>query len=107
MFLIFNIKIYEDAWLQDQKEVQQNDNWNEPLLPGLNLTQKQLFWVAFGQCNCEKFKTDALIRFLKTDSHAPGEYRLKGSIMNNPNFGKDFQCPLGSPMSPVSKFSVW
>ena len=94
-------------WLQDQRKLKQDEYWREPFLPGLNLTQRQLFWVAYGQCNCEKFKDEALIRFLKLDSHAPGEYRLKGSIMNNPNFAKDFECSLGSPMSPVSKVSVW
>ena len=94
-------------WLQDQRKLRQDENWEEPLLPGLNLTQRQLFWVAFGQTNCEKFKNEALIRYLKTDSHSPGEYRVKGSLRNNANFAKDFACPIESPMNPSSRYLVW
>ena len=77
------------------------------MLPGLNLTPRQLLWVNIGQFTCEKFRDDALIEYLKTDPHSPGEFRLKGSLVNFPDFAKDFNCPLGSPMNPRRKNVVW
>ena len=99
--------MYLVDWLRNQKVLARDDNWEEPLLPGLDLSPLQLFWVTYGQCNCEKFKNDAFKRFLKTDSHSPGEFRVKGPLMNEPNFANDFNCPLGSHMNPVAKFSIW
>ena len=84
-----------------------NDKWEEEILPGLDLTPRQLFWVTYGQFTCEKFRNDALIEYLRTDPHSPGEFRLKGPVMNNPDFAEDFKCPLQSPMNPSTKFSVW
>ena len=77
------------------------------MLPGLNLTPKQLFWVTYGQFTCEKFRDDALVEYVKTDVHSPGEFRLQGPIRNIKEFSNDFNCPIGSPMNPKKKITVW
>ena len=94
-------------WLANKKKLLRNENWEEEILPGLDLMPRQLFWVTYGQFTCEKFRDDAMIELIKTDPHSPGEFRLKGPVMNNPDFAVDFNCPLNSPMNPSKKFSVW
>ena len=82
-------------------------NGEEPLLPGLNLTQKQLFFVSFGQLWCSKYRDQALKRLIKTDAHSPGIFRVIGTLQNNEDFAKAFNCPKGSKMNPEKKCSVW
>ena len=94
-------------WLNDKKMANKDETWEEASLPGLDLTPKQLFWVTYGQFTCEKFRDDALVEYLKTDVHSPGEFRLKGPLININEFAKDFACPIGSPMNPSKKFEVW
>ena len=49
----------------------------EPLLPGLNFTQNQLFFINYGQVWCGKLRDQALISRILTDVHSPGEFRFK------------------------------
>ena len=94
-------------WLNEKKMENKDETWEEASLPGLDLTPKQLFWVTYGQLTCQKFRDDALVEYLKTDAHSPGEFRLKGPLININEFAKDFACPIGSPMNPSKKFEVW
>ena len=94
-------------WLEDQKRVHQDDQWEEQVLPGHNLTPKQLFWVSYGQLWCEKFHDDALRHTIMTNPHVPGEYRVLVPLSNSPDFAKDFNCAIGSPMNPEKKCEVW
>ena len=94
-------------WVNRQRIIHKNEKWEEQRLPGLDLTPKQLFWITYGQFTCARFRDDALIEYLKTDVHSPGEFRLKGPLMNNKDFANDFGCQLGSPMNPLTKISVW
>jgi membrane metallo-endopeptidase-like protein 1 len=50
-------------------------NGKEKLLPGLNYTQDQLFFINYGQIWCSKFKDAALINRIRTGVHSPGEFR--------------------------------
>ena len=99
--------LFQVDWVNRQKQVYNNANWEEQRLPGLDLTPKQLFWITYGQFTCERFRDDALVEYLKTDVHSPGEFRLKGPLMNNKDFANDFGCQLGAPMNPLTKISVW
>ncbi|XP_050414611.1 neprilysin-4 [Patella vulgata] len=76
-------------------------------LPGLNLTANQLFFVNFAQVWCAVTSPEADRNQLLTDSHSPGAYRVIGSLSNNEDFSKVFECPLGSRMNPVKKCKVW
>ncbi|XP_031777451.1 neprilysin-2-like [Nasonia vitripennis] len=82
-------------------------NGVEPRLPGLHYTSQQMFWINAANVYCSKFRPEALRAQIITNVHSPGEFRVKGPMSNNPEFAKDFNCPLGSNMNPVKKCTVW
>eukprot|EP00095_Tigriopus_kingsejongensis_P007986 snap_masked-scaffold269_size230758-processed-gene-0.4 protein:Tk07986 transcript:snap_masked-scaffold269_size230758-processed-gene-0.4-mRNA-1 annotation:"PREDICTED: neprilysin-2" len=79
----------------------------EPVLPGVDHTPNQLFWLSAANIWCSKFRPKALEQRIKTGAHSPGRFRIKGPFSNSRDFARDFQCPLGSPMNPVKKCEVW
>jgi hypothetical protein len=83
------------------------NNGEEPTLPGLPFSQGQLFFISFGQLWCSKYRDPALKRLIMTNSHAPGKFRVIGTLQNNEDFAREFNCPLGSKMNPAHKCSVW
>ncbi|KAK0072894.1 hypothetical protein PV325_010641 [Microctonus aethiopoides] len=87
-------------------------NWSsqhepELILPGLNYTPSQMFWISYASIECTLTHPDYLIDELKTDEHAPNQYRVLGSLSNIPEFSKDFNCHPGSPMNPKTKCTIW
>ncbi|XP_071557180.1 neprilysin-4 isoform X1 [Temnothorax nylanderi] len=76
-------------------------------LPGMNATGKQLFFLNFAQVWCGSMRPEATRNKLKTALHSPGRFRVIGTLSNSKDFAQVFNCPLGSPMNPVSKCSVW
>ncbi|KAI7892360.1 uncharacterized protein EV154DRAFT_191873 [Mucor mucedo] len=79
----------------------------DQLLPGLeHLTPEQMFFIGHGRSFCE---ITALSDAKETaeDVHSPWYYRVIGGLQNNPNFAKTFNCPVGSPMNPAKKCSLW
>ncbi len=75
----------------------------QQLLPGLNLTDEQLFFIGFAQTWCTKTTPEMTKSALITDMHAPAKYRVIGTLSNMPEFSKAFKCPIGSPMNPKRK----
>ncbi|KAK0086414.1 hypothetical protein PV325_003244 [Microctonus aethiopoides] len=65
----------------------------EPTLPGLNYTSSQMFWISLASLRC-------------TGRRTPNQYRIIGILSNIPEFSKDFNCPLGSPMNPTKKCTI-
>ena len=82
-------------------------NGPEPILPGLNYSPSQLFWISAANVWCRNVRPVFLKRQILTGVHSPAHYRILGSFSNRPEFAKDFNCPLGSRMNPVKKCSVW
>ncbi|KAK0157460.1 hypothetical protein PV328_011203 [Microctonus aethiopoides] len=74
---------------------------------GLNYTPSQMFWISYASIECTLTHPDYLIDELKTDEHAPNQYRVLGSLSNIPEFSKDFNCHPGSPMNPKTKCTIW
>lgn len=95
------------------KQMSFSDNWvsrsgdDEKLLPGLEYTQRQLFWVSAANVWCAKYRPKALKLRVLTGVHAPDMFRVRGPFSNMAEFARDFQCPLGSPMNPRAKCQVW
>jgi len=51
-------------------------NGPEPLLPGMNYNQDQLFFINFGQVWCSKYKEKYLEKAIKTNVHSLGQYKI-------------------------------
>jgi len=85
-----------------------SENKEESPLPGFeSMTPRQMFWVSWGQVWCAKYRDAALKKQIETGAHSPGRYRILGSLSNNEDFARDFNCPVGSPMNPEKKCKVW
>eukprot|EP00731_Ephydatia_muelleri_P000105 Em0001g105a len=78
-----------------------------PQLPGLNYTDEQLFFIAFGQCYCGYVTPGSIQNQVLSDVHSPGPLRVLGPAMNSNEFAAAFKCPVGSPMNPATKCSLW
>eukprot|EP00731_Ephydatia_muelleri_P003774 Em0001g3774a len=77
------------------------------LLPGLNYTDDQMFFLAFGQTWCS-YQTEEAVQYLvMTDKHSPAPLRVIGTVMNSAEFADAFKCPSSSPMNPPNKCSLW
>jgi len=84
-------------------------NGQEPILPGLNLTPEQLFWVSGANVWCSKHRPGDLRMNVMLGTHTPANYRIKGAFSNLEDFSRDFQCKVGSQMNPMThqKCKVW
>ncbi|XP_075148762.1 neprilysin-4-like [Haematobia irritans] len=94
------LKWYEDA-------VRSFETMELEILPRLNYTSKQLFFISYGQLWCSS--THPLIKdFLSsTDEHVPEKFRVIGPLHNLEEFSREFQCPVGSPMNPKKRCIIY
>jgi membrane metallo-endopeptidase-like protein 1 len=76
-------------------------------LPGVNLTQDQLFFLNYAQIWCGMMNDKEAIRKLRTSEHSPGPIRVKGPLSNSYDFAAAYNCPVGTPMNPLKKCRVW
>jgi predicted metalloendopeptidase len=79
----------------------------QQLLPGLSLTDEQLFFLGFAQTWCTKTTFENAKTALVTGMHAHPKYRVLGSLSNMPEFSRAFKCPIGSPMNPRKRCQIW
>ncbi|KAJ7093237.1 hypothetical protein C8R44DRAFT_646354 [Mycena epipterygia] len=73
---------------------------NEFLLPGLNYTREQLFFISFGRIWGNIMKTAAQVQRVRTDPHSPNVYRVDGTVSNMPEFAAAFNCPKTAKLNP-------
>uniref|UniRef100_A0A1B6DE24 Uncharacterized protein n=1 Tax=Clastoptera arizonana TaxID=38151 RepID=A0A1B6DE24_9HEMI len=79
----------------------------EPRLPGINLTHDQLFFLNYAQIWCGTMRPEDALTKIRSAVHSPGPIRVIGPLSNSNDFSKAYNCPLGSPMNPRAKCSVW
>ncbi|KAK7094332.1 membrane metallo-endopeptidase-like 1 [Littorina saxatilis] len=79
----------------------------ERMLPGLNLTHNQLFFISFAQLWCTNDREDAKIQKVLNDKFAPAQYRVRGTLQNSEGFSDAFGCSDDSSMNPRKKCKVW
>ncbi|CAL1541482.1 unnamed protein product [Lymnaea stagnalis] len=79
---------------------------SEPILPGLNLTDDQLFFLGFSQVFCLRGREGTNAKQVYT-YHSPYPFRTNVSLANYEDFAKAFNCPVNSNMNPVKKCAVW
>ncbi|KAG0240086.1 hypothetical protein BGW41_007179 [Actinomortierella wolfii] len=102
------IKRAFEAWYQRFKSTSQTDVSKNQILPGLEkYTRDQMFFVSYAQLWCGKMTFELEEHLLKSDTHAPGRWRVNGPAQNIPAFSQAFKCKQGSPMNPANKCSIW
>lgn len=79
----------------------------EPLLPGLNLTHDQLFFLNYAQIWCGSMRPEDALSKVRSSVHSPGPIRVLGPLSNSYDFARIYNCPVGSRMNPNKKCSVW
>ncbi|XP_012253044.2 neprilysin-1 [Athalia rosae] len=79
----------------------------EPLLPGVNLTHDQLFFLNYAQIWCGSMRPEDALTKIRSSVHSPGPVRVLGPLSNSDDFARAFGCSPGSPMNPTHKCSVW
>jgi len=85
-------------------------HWNYGELPGLNLTDRQLFFTSFAQVWCDHSTPQASHLATMEDAHSPPRLRVIGTLSNSFDFAREFKCKKGSKMNPEdpnSKCKVW
>ncbi|RWS28414.1 endothelin-converting enzyme 2-like protein, partial [Leptotrombidium deliense] len=84
-----------------------NTHPTELPLPGLNFTNRQLFFIGFAQVWCSVTTPEALKLQILNDPHSPAQFRVIGTLSNSHEFAENFNCKLGSRMNPKEKCEVW
>lgn len=79
----------------------------DPMLPGLPFSPKQLFWISAAQTWCSIERPEVKKIMFLTDNHAIGRYRVLGTLSNSVDFAEDFNCQSNTPMNPSHKCEVW
>ncbi|EEC10627.1 neprilysin, putative [Ixodes scapularis] len=79
----------------------------EPLLPGINLTHDQLFFLNYAQIWCGSMRPEEALNKIRTSVHSPGPIRVLGPLSNSYDFARAYNCPNMSRMNPAKKCSVW
>lgn len=78
-----------------------------PKLPGLKLTQQQLFFVSFAHMWCDNSPEFKESYSVASDEHSLPRFRVKGVLQNFPEFSEAFSCKKKSFMNPDEKCSLW
>ncbi|TFK42726.1 hypothetical protein BDQ12DRAFT_676709 [Crucibulum laeve] len=73
---------------------------NEYLLPGLNFTREQLFFISFARIWARAMKPAAAVQRIRTDPHSPSRFRVDGTVSNIPEFAKAFKCSKKAKLNP-------
>ena len=78
-----------------------------PVLDGL--TGEQRLYIGFAQKWRAKLRPEAAIAQIKSDPHSPGEFRAKGTVMNQPGFYEAFGIKAGDAMylAPEKRVIMW
>ncbi|KAB0797758.1 hypothetical protein PPYR_08751 [Photinus pyralis] len=82
-------------------------NGRERLLPGLNYTDRQLFWISAANVWCTKTEPVIEMMLMYASVHPPAKFRINVALSNAHYFARDFNCRIGSKMNPFKKCVVW
>jgi endothelin-converting enzyme/putative endopeptidase len=63
-------------------------------------TPEQRFFIGYAQIWCGSATPEDSRRRAQTDPHAPGEFRVNGVVVNQPEFAAAFKCPASAAMAP-------
>ncbi|CAK9294801.1 unnamed protein product [Gordionus sp. m RMFG-2023] len=72
-----------------------------------NITDDQLFFLAYAQIHCDKQTLENQLLEIISDLHSPKKYRINGVVSNLKQFSKAFNCSAKAKMNPPNKCSLW
>ncbi|XP_072047516.1 endothelin-converting enzyme homolog [Amphiura filiformis] len=86
-----------------------NEDDRSGMLPGLNMTAQQLFFLSAVQTQCDLIKDtpEAVTRFIENTPVSPGIFRVTGALQNSEYFSDAFNCSADSYMNPDNKCNFW
>ncbi|KAH7909726.1 Metalloprotease [Hygrophoropsis aurantiaca] len=76
------------------------DAGTEYLLPGLEFTREQLFFISFARTWAMNNRAADAVQRVRSDPHSPNRYRTEGTVFNIPEFAKAFQCSKHAKLNP-------
>ncbi|KAK2148585.1 hypothetical protein LSH36_491g05051 [Paralvinella palmiformis] len=83
------------------------NNPEEVYMPGLQMTNDQIFFLSFAQNYCKVRRPETVDRYLTDSEHMIEELRVKGTLSQVPAFAKVFKCKSKTTMNPQSRCSLW
>lgn len=78
------------------------EDGTEYLLPGLNYTRDQLFFISFGRTWARNMRPASAVQRIRTDPHSPTKFRVEGTLSNIPEFAKAFNCSADAKVNMCS-----
>ncbi|XP_042146819.1 neprilysin-4-like [Ixodes scapularis] len=82
-------------------------NDTDEVLPGLNLTGDQLFFLSNAMVRCENISAERLRYDIQYDPHSPAKYRVNLPMGTSPDFLRVFSCSPNSSMTITNKCTMW
>jgi endothelin-converting enzyme/putative endopeptidase len=70
-------------------------------------TPDQQLFLGYAQNSCSTERPQFVRMLVQTDPHSPDPIRVRGVLVNMPEFAKAFGCRAGQPMAPVKRCRVW
>ncbi|KAH9491459.1 hypothetical protein Btru_049926 [Bulinus truncatus] len=80
---------------------------SEFTLPGVNLTNDQLFFLGFSSVMCANVYEEYAKVLSFTSTYSENMFRVIGTLSNSREFAEAFNCPVNSTMNPERKCEVW
>jgi endothelin-converting enzyme/putative endopeptidase len=68
---------------------------------------QQQFFLGFAQNYCTNERPEFLRMLAQVDPHSPDALRVRGVVVNMPEFAHAFGCKAGQPMAPIKGCRVW
>ncbi|XP_017052436.1 endothelin-converting enzyme homolog [Drosophila ficusphila] len=95
------------AWLE-QQDHKLRVLLSKETLPELNFTNTQLFFIYFAQTRCwAKNDQQEILKSMPLMQHTLERWDVNGPLSNSPEFGREFNCALGTPMNSGDKCLVY
>ncbi len=83
----------------------ENGSVNREKLDGY--TPQQRFFLGFAQIWCSNERPESARNRVRTDPHSPGQFRVIGTLRNQPEFAQAFGCSVGQAMVAAQGCRVW
>ena len=74
--------------------------------PAATVEARQAFFHGWAQLWAQQLSAEAAAQRAATSVHAPGQWRVNGTLKNLPAFGEAFSCKAGVPMQPIAEQQV-